>query len=165
MAAFRRSDIESALCSAHEIFARMPNPDNLVRLARLEIAFGRFVQAEKRISSFLLSSPGSNDARIFLVRALSYLGQGIEEKAIEDLVAAQKREESIGDYSLELMLLGEAYIPPPPLDEGQDPMEEEESQVVQELSVAQRLFIPVAVLDLMDRKAAEKKLLFGDQET
>lgn len=161
--AFRRSDIEGAICLAHETFVRGPNPENVIKLARLELAFGRYSQAEQRITSFLLSNPGTNDARIYLIRALAHLGQGLEDKGKEDLRAAQNREESIGDYSFELLVLSEAFLPPPPLEEGEEhTVEEEDTLSLQELSAAQRLFFPLAVLKVLDENLLKKKLRYDE---
>jgi hypothetical protein len=126
------------------------------------MAFGRFSQVQARVNSFLVSNPGTNDARIFLLRSLSYFGLNDIEKGKEDLIAAQKREESIGDYTLELLLLGESYIPPEPPEDGEELPEEEEVVSLQELAVAQRLFLPSSVLKVLDDTLADKRIRYEE---
>lgn len=162
VAAFYRSDIEAAICLAHETFITTQNPDNLVKLLRLEMAFGRFSQVEARVNGFLIANPATNDARIFLLRSLSRFGLGNIEKGKEDLVAAQKREESIGDFVLELLLLGESYIAPEIPQDEDEIAEQEELISLQELTASQRLFLPFSSLNMLDNKLAEKRIRYEE---
>ncbi len=162
VAAFRRSNQELALCLADEIFVKTPNPDSLVALLRLELAFGRFSQVENRVNAYLVSNPGAADARIYLMRALSRFGQGAIDKGKEDLAAAQNRDASIGDYSLELLLLTEAYIHPEAIKDGEEQPQEEELISLQELTPAKRLFLPALTLKALDDKLAEKRIRYQE---
>jgi tetratricopeptide (TPR) repeat protein len=160
VAQFYFSRFEESVCGAHDLYVETATADTLVRLARFELAFGRIGAAEKQISAFLEMQPGTGDARVFLMRAIARFALGDELGAAQDIQAAQKRDETVGEYALELSLMAEIAPQPRTDDIEEEEEDDEESDIpLQVLTAQRRLYIPHMVLNRFDSHYQEKRLL------
>jgi tetratricopeptide (TPR) repeat protein len=157
---FKNGDLADSLCFMTQALEAQPGLDNMLRVVRVETALGAYQNAETRLSLFQQLTPGLNDARLFILRAIVRLALNQKDKAIEDINAALKREETIGEYVIEMRLLADALIEEVPV-EGEESIEEpevDEEAVEQTLSDLQRLYLPLSVLEILDRKQEEKEM-------
>lgn len=152
---FREGDLIGALCLMDQAYARRASFDNVARLARIELALGDYWNAENRLTSFLTTNVGFSDGRLYLLRAIARLASDQKDKAIEDINAAAKRDDTIAEYGLEYRILSEILIVP---EDGEDSSEgDTEESSIEEFSSSQRLYLPAPVLRRIDQYEQERR--------
>ncbi len=147
---FRDGNLIDALCIMNEAYAKRTTFDNLARLVRVEMALGDYANAEMRLTTFLVANPGFSDGRFYMLRALARLGTDQREKAIEDIKAAQKRDDTIAEYAMELRVFGEILIVPEEVEGEEVEESEDDGAGLEEFKPSQRLYLPLTVLRLFD---------------